>query len=106
VTGKILRNLFRPIAYVSPKTVNYAIHYVFLHYWACDIKMGKIEKGVRCNVVGCDQQATRSIPAERVAEAGLDIGGARRGYLCRAHYKELKRKLKKDRMIEKWKMTK
>jgi len=68
--------------------------------------MGKIEKGVRCNVVGCDQQAARSISAERVNEAGLNIGGAGRGYLCRAHYRELKKKLKKDRMIEKWRMMK
>ena len=68
--------------------------------------MGKIEKGVRCNVVGCDHQAIRSISAERVGEAGLNIGGARRGYLCRTHYRELKKKLKKDRMIEKWRMTK
>jgi hypothetical protein len=70
------------------------------------MKMGKIEKGVRCNVAGCDQQAARSISAERVAEAGLNIGGARRGYLCRAHYREFKKKLKKDRMIEKWRMMK
>ena len=68
--------------------------------------MGKIEKGVRCNVAGCDQKAARSISAERVAEAGLDISGAKRGYLCRTHYKELKKRLKKDRMIEKWRMMK
>jgi len=68
--------------------------------------MGKIEKGVRCNVVGCDQQAVRSISTDRVTEAGLSIGGARRGYLCRAHYRELKKKLKKERMIEKWRMMK
>jgi len=68
--------------------------------------MGKIERGVHCNVVGCDQKAARSISVERVNEAGLDIGGARRGYLCRAHYRELKKKLKKDRMIEKWRMMK
>ena len=68
--------------------------------------MGKIEKGARCNVVGCGQQAARSISPEKVIEAGLNIGGARRGYLCRTHYKELKKKLRKGKMIEKWKRMK
>ena len=64
--------------------------------------MGKIEKGEKCNVVGCNETAIRSISAEKVASAGLDVGKASRGYLCRKHYKELKKKSKKDRMIDKW----
>jgi len=64
--------------------------------------MGKIEKGVKCNVVGCSETAMRSISSEKVSAAGLDIGKANRGYLCKKHYKELKKKSKKDRMIDKW----
>jgi len=64
--------------------------------------MGKIEKGEKCNVVGCNETAIRSISAEKVASAGLDIGKSSRGYLCKKHYKELKKKSKKDRMIDKW----
>ena len=64
--------------------------------------MGKIEKGIKCNVIGCSETAIRSLSGEKVAEAGLDIGKARRGYLCKKHYKELKKKSKKDRMIDKW----
>lgn len=68
--------------------------------------MGRIAKGAKCNVVGCGQDAIRSISSDRVSEAGLDVGGASRGYLCRNHYKELKKKLRRDRQIEKWRMMK
>ncbi len=64
--------------------------------------MGKVEKGITCNVVGCTDKAIRSISAEKVAHAGLDIGKANRGYLCKKHYKELKKKSKKDKMIDRW----
>ncbi len=64
--------------------------------------MGKVEKGIHCSVVGCGEAAVRSISTEKVAEAGLDVGTARRAYLCRKHYKEMKKKSKKSRMIEKW----
>ena len=64
--------------------------------------MGKVEKGIKCNVVGCSDSAVRSISSEKVTEAGLDIGTARRGYLCKKHYKEMKKKSKKNRMIDKW----
>jgi hypothetical protein len=66
--------------------------------------MGKISKGVKCNIVGCGRPAVRSIAPDRVAEAGLNIGKASRAYLCREHYKEMKKKLKKERMIEKWRL--
>ena len=64
--------------------------------------MGKVSKGVKCNVVGCTQIAIRSVSSASAAEAKIDIGGARRAYLCRAHYKEMKKRLKKDRQLERW----
>ena len=64
--------------------------------------MGKVEKGVKCVVAGCDRMAVRSISTDKVSSAGLDIGNADRGYLCREHYKELKKRLRKDTLFEKW----
>lgn len=66
--------------------------------------MGKVSKGVKCNVVGCTQSAVRSISPEAAAQAKIDIAGARRAYLCRTHYKEMKKKLRKDRQIERWRL--
>lgn len=64
--------------------------------------MGKVSKGVRCNVIGCTQNAVRSVSPDAAAHAKIDTGGARRAYLCRSHYKDLKKRLKKDRQIERW----
>jgi len=66
--------------------------------------MGKVERGIKCNVSGCDQQAIRSISMDRVRESGLKITDARRGYLCKSHYKELKKKSKNSRRFERWRM--
>jgi len=67
--------------------------------------MGKISKGVKCSVVGCDKDAVRSLSHDRVGAAGLKIGSARRAYLCSDHYKEYKKKTKKDKMLEKWRYS-
>jgi hypothetical protein len=64
--------------------------------------MGKIEKGVTCSVAGCNETAVRSISSEMASEAKLTVGEARRAYLCKKHYKELKKRLKKDRRLERW----
>jgi len=66
------------------------------------LRLGKISKGVKCNVVGCTQTAARSVSPDSAVQAKMDIGGARRAYLCRAHYREMKKRLKKDRQIERW----
>ncbi|MDH5771141.1 MAG: hypothetical protein OEZ25_07640 [Candidatus Bathyarchaeota archaeon] len=67
--------------------------------------MGKINKGAKCSVSGCEKQAIRSVSAEKANTAGLNIGNIRRAYLCEGHYKELKKKLKKERKIEKWRWS-
>ncbi|MCW4023559.1 MAG: hypothetical protein NWF01_00795 [Candidatus Bathyarchaeota archaeon] len=65
--------------------------------------MGKIEKGINCNVSGCDSEAARSISADKVKAAGLRVSGAeKRAYLCKEHYKEYKKKSKKDKQLDKW----
>jgi hypothetical protein len=63
--------------------------------------LGKIGKGTKCSVAGCDEDAVRSVSTPKAKAAGLDVEG-RRAYLCREHYKEYKKGSKKDRRIEKW----
>ena len=67
-----------------------------------DIEMGKIDKGVTCSVAGCTEAAVRSISAEMTSEAKLKTAEARRAYLCKKHYKELKKRLKQDRRLQRW----
>jgi len=65
--------------------------------------LGRVAKGVKCSVKGCDKDAVRSLPRDKVSSAGLKIDeGTRRSYLCRLHYKEYKKGSKKDKMLEKW----
>ena len=66
--------------------------------------MGKVAKGIKCTVTGCSEDAIRSISPEDISRAGLKVSSPGRGYLCKNHYKELKKKLRKDRKIEKWRM--
>jgi len=65
--------------------------------------LGKVGKGVKCNVIGCGKEAVRSLSAEKVRMAGLSINSSeRRAYLCENHYKEFKKRTKKERKIEQW----
>ncbi len=64
--------------------------------------MGRIDKGAKCSVSGCGKEAVRSISAEKVKSAGLRVGNEKRAYLCREHYREYKKKTKKDKQIERW----
>ena len=64
--------------------------------------MGRVKKGVRCSVVGCDKEAVRSLSSEQIVGVGLEVGSARRVYLCEEHYKLYKKRKKKERMIEAW----
>lgn len=63
--------------------------------------MGRIDKGVKCSVSGCSGEAVRSISADKVKSAGFRVGSERRAYLCKEHYKEFKKKTKKDKQLEK-----
>ena len=67
--------------------------------------MGKVAKGQKCAVVGCADQAMRSISTEKVSHSGLNIGSARRAYLCKTHYREFKKLTRKDRQLDKWRFS-
>lgn len=62
--------------------------------------MGKISKGVKCTVSGCERDAIRSISTQKAKSAGLKVEG-KRSYLCEEHYREYKKGSKKERRIEK-----
>ncbi len=65
--------------------------------------MGRIDKGQKCSVSGCGREAVRSISAAKVKAAGLNVSVKdKRVYICREHYKEYKKKTKKDKTIDKW----
>ena len=68
--------------------------------------MGRVDKGVKCSVSNCSAKAVRSLSVEKVKSAGLKVGSSeRRAYLCKEHYKEYKKKTKKDKQLEKWRYS-
>ncbi|RLG92394.1 MAG: hypothetical protein DRO36_01600 [Candidatus Hecatellales archaeon] len=64
--------------------------------------MGKIASGVKCSVLGCNSEAVKSVSVEKAKAGGLNVSGEKRVYLCKTHYKQLKKNLKKEKLIEKW----
>ncbi|MEZ0345382.1 MAG: hypothetical protein ABWK01_02375 [Infirmifilum sp.] len=61
--------------------------------------MGRIDKGEKCSVEGCDAAAIRSISLENFKKSGLQVKlkeGTKRVYLCREHYKEYKKHFRKN----------
>ena len=63
--------------------------------------MGRVDRGVACDVTGCKNQAERSLSRAETGQSGLSIGGdGRRVYLCRDHYKQWKKATKKSRTLE------
>jgi ribosomal protein L13E len=67
--------------------------------------LGRVSKGVKCSVVGCDKEAIRSLSNQEVSSAGLKVGTARRVYLCKDHYKEYKSKTRMERKLKKWRYS-
>jgi len=68
--------------------------------------LGRIDKGVKCSVSGCGREAVRSLSTEKVRSTGINVGSnERRAYLCKEHYKEYKKKTKKDKQLEKWRYS-
>jgi hypothetical protein len=65
--------------------------------------VGRIDKGQKCSVSGCGREAVRSITAEKVKAAGLNVNtNEKRAYICKEHYKEYKKKTKKEKTLDKW----
>lgn len=66
-------------------------------------KLGRVDKGEKCSVSGCTREAARSVSVDKAKIAGLSVGSTeKRVYLCKEHYKEMKKKTKKDKTLEKW----
>ena len=55
--------------------------------------MGKVEKGITCSVLGCEETADRSMSlAKAKMSQDLDFDNSKkRVYLCRNHYKDWKK---------------
>jgi len=62
--------------------------------------MGRIDKGIKCSIQGCSSAAVRSISAAKVRSSGLTVSSERRAYLCKEHYKEYKKRTKKENQLE------
>jgi hypothetical protein len=61
-----------------------------------------VEKVEMCDVDGCRSEAVRSISSKKVENAGLKLSPDIRGnaHLCHEHYKEFKKRTKKDRTYD------
>ncbi|MGC8940046.1 MAG: hypothetical protein ACP5KU_06085 [Candidatus Bathyarchaeia archaeon] len=67
------------------------------------LTLGRVDKGVKCSVSGCGKEAIRSLSLDKVKQSGLNVNAeGRRVYLCKEHYKEYKKRTKKDKKLEKW----
>lgn len=64
--------------------------------------MGRVSKGASCSVGDCGRTAVRSISAEKVSSAGLEVGKIGRAYLCEEHYKEYKKRSRGTKRVERW----
>jgi len=60
------------------------------------------ESRINCDIEGCKEEAERSFSVKRVEAAGMNASGASGGsaHLCKQHYREFKKKMKKDRELE------
>jgi len=60
------------------------------------------EKDRKCDASGCDAVAERSVSAKKAGKAGLKLASEdlRNAHLCKEHYKQFKKKTKKDRELE------
>lgn len=64
--------------------------------------MGKVSKGIVCSVEGCKAAAVKSVSHEEALKAGFSFKGPGRAYLCREHWKQLKKLTKKERLVRRW----
>lgn len=56
----------------------------------------------KCDVEGCGAEAERSVAGKKAEGAGLTLSSdpSKNAHLCRTHYREFKKKTKKDRTLE------
>jgi hypothetical protein len=63
--------------------------------------MGKISKGVICDVEGCEEKAERSVSYTLASLSSLKFkSSSRKVYLCKSHYKQFKKETKEARELE------
>ena len=62
----------------------------------------KINMQKGCDVEGCKGEAERSISAKKAEASGLTLSDVEGGsvHLCKQHYRDFKKKIKKDRDLE------
>jgi hypothetical protein len=60
------------------------------------------EKKRTCDVADCKKEADRSVSGKKVEKAGISLSSdpSKSAHLCKDHYKEFKKKTKKDRTLE------
>jgi|TARA_Y100000310_G_C20400045_1_gene676962 hypothetical protein len=70
-----------------------------------EIFLGKVSKGINCSAKGCSESAVKSLSKNKLVGSDIEIVGERRVYLCKNHYKELKKSSKKEDDVERirWK---
>jgi hypothetical protein len=56
--------------------------------------MGKVSKGVTCDVEGCEEKAERSVSYTLASLSSLKFkSSSRKVYLCKSHYKQFKKEI-------------
>ena len=64
--------------------------------------MGKIGKGTKCSVKGCEDDAVRSLDIGKVKQAGVNAEGEKRAYLCKDHYKDFQKPWQGKQLTAYW----
>lgn len=59
-----------------------------------------MKENQECDVQGCKNPAVKTVPAEKARAIFSLKGDKRRVHLCKEHYREFKKKTKKDKEIE------
>ena len=61
-----------------------------------------VDKVRRCDIEGCKEDAERSVSRKKIDSAEMGVSGEVSGsvHLCKKHYREFKKKTKKDRTYE------
>lgn len=61
-----------------------------------------VQKIRPCDISGCEKTAERAVSGKKVDKAGLSLSSdpAKPAHLCREHYRDFKKKTKKDRVLE------
>ena len=62
--------------------------------------MGKVSKGVKCSVAGCEEKAVKSVSVQRIPSSMKVEAAGRRAYLCEVHWKQFKKLTREERRIE------